>query len=125
MIERLRVQIPAGAVGEFSSPELTLWADSLFGVPSISVLPQWHVKGTGHSATSADGRLHQQTHTPLIQQSQSGLTMLLSRHSVRTYQDTSSHATHLETLSQSSQLAEPLWTYSSLKSGISMSLCVS
>ena len=28
MIERLRVQIPAGAVGVFSSPELTLCADS-------------------------------------------------------------------------------------------------
>ena len=28
MIERLRVQIPAGAAGEFSSPELTLCADS-------------------------------------------------------------------------------------------------
>ena len=28
MIERLRVRIPAGAAGEFSSPELTLCADS-------------------------------------------------------------------------------------------------
>ena len=28
MIERLRVRIPAGAAGEFYSPELTLCADS-------------------------------------------------------------------------------------------------
>ena len=28
VIERLRVQIPAGAVGEFSSPESTFCADS-------------------------------------------------------------------------------------------------
>ena len=45
MIERLRVQIPAGAAGEFSSPELLL-----FGVPSAPVLRQWHVKDPGHSA---------------------------------------------------------------------------
>ena len=58
MIERLRVRIPDGAAGEFSSPELTLCADS----SSVSVpppeLPQWHVKDPGHSAKSAGGRLH-------------------------------------------------------------------
>ena len=37
LIERLRVRIPAGAAGEFSSPESTLCADSLFGVRSIPV----------------------------------------------------------------------------------------
>ena len=37
--------------------------------------------------------------------------MLLSRHSVGTYQEMSSHATHQGTLGfKSSQLAEPLWT---------------
>ena len=36
VIERLRVQIPAGVAGEFSSPELALWADSY----SESVPPQ-------------------------------------------------------------------------------------
>ena len=35
MIERLRVQIPAGAVGEFSSSELILCADS----HSVSIPP--------------------------------------------------------------------------------------
>ena len=36
MIERLRVRIPAGAAGEFSSPESTLYADSY----SASVPPR-------------------------------------------------------------------------------------
>ena len=49
MVERLRVRVPAGAVGEFSSPELTLCADP-FRCPSTPVLPQWHVKDPGNSA---------------------------------------------------------------------------
>ena len=39
MIERLRVRNPAGAAGEFSSPELALCADSYLGVRSNSLLP--------------------------------------------------------------------------------------
>ena len=46
--------------------------------------------------------------------------MPLSRHSEGTYQETNSHATRKGTLSQSSQLAEPLWTDPGLKSGISV-----
>ena len=42
MIERLRVQIPAGAVGEFSSPELPLCADSYL----VSVPPTCYRSGT-------------------------------------------------------------------------------
>ena len=42
MIERLRVRIPAGAAGEFSSPELTLCADSY----SVSVPPPCYRSGT-------------------------------------------------------------------------------
>ena len=57
------------------------------------MLPQWHVKDPSHSAKSAGGRLHLNTHTPLTQRSRSGLTMLLSRHCVGTYPETSSHAT--------------------------------
>ena len=60
VIERFRVRILAGAVGEFSSPKLVFCADS---------------------------------YTPLTQRSQSRMTMPLSRHSVRTYPETSSHAT--------------------------------
>ena len=60
----------------------------LFGVRSTPVLPQWHVKGPGHSAKSAGGRFHLNTHTPLTQRSPSGLTMPLSRHSVGTCPET-------------------------------------
>ena len=42
VIERLRVRIPAGTAGEFSSPELTLCADS----HSVSVPPPCYRSGT-------------------------------------------------------------------------------
>ena len=38
-------------------------------VRSTPVLPQWHVKDPGHSAKSAGGRLHLNTHTTLTQRS--------------------------------------------------------
>ena len=63
MIERLRVQIPAG---EFSSPGSTFCADSYFGICSTPVLLQWHVKDPGQSAKSAGGRLQLNTHAPYI-----------------------------------------------------------
>ena len=54
MIKRLRVQIPAGALGKLSSPELTLCVDTYsVSVPSPLLL-QWHVKDPGHSANMAD-----------------------------------------------------------------------
>ena len=73
----------------------------LFRVHSTSVLPRWYVEDPGHSAKTAGGRLHLNTHTPLTQQSRSGLTMPLSRHSVGTYQEMSSHATCQGTFSHS------------------------
>ena len=42
VIERLRVRIPAGAAGEFSSPELTLCADSYL----VSAPPSRYRGGT-------------------------------------------------------------------------------
>ena len=63
MIERSRVRIPAGAAGEFSSPESTICADFYFGIRSTPVLPQQHVKDPGHSARSAGDRLQLNTHT--------------------------------------------------------------
>ena len=105
---------------EFSSPELTLCADSYsVSVPS-PVLMQWHVKDPSHSAQSAGDRLHLNMHTPLTEQNRSGLTILLSRHSVGTYLETSSHATCQGTIGQSSQLTEPLWTDLGTKSGVSV-----
>ena len=58
--------------------------------PRVTVVAR---KRPGHAAKSAGGRLHLNTHTPLTQRSQSGLTMLLSRYSVGTYLETSSRAT--------------------------------
>ena len=51
--------------------------------------------------------------------------MPLSRHSVGTYQETSSHATRQGTLGQSSQLAKPLWTDPGVKNGISVRKLIS
>ena len=67
MIERLQVRIPAAAKGEFSSPESTLCVDSYSVSSSKPVLPQWHVKGPGHSAKSEGGMLHLNTHIPSTQ----------------------------------------------------------
>ena len=93
-MERWRVRIPAGTAGEFSSPELTLCADSLFGVRSTpGRVTAVACKNPGHFAKSAGGRLHQNTHALLTQRSRSGLTMPLSGNSVGTYQETSAHST--------------------------------
>ena len=80
----------------------------LFSVHSTPVLLQWYAKDPSLSAKRTGVRLHLIMHTPLTQQSQSGLIMPLCRHSVVTYQETSSHATcqgtlghsHLSSLSQ-------------------------
>ena len=66
MTERLRVRIPAGAAGEFSSPGSTVHANSYFSTHSTLVLPQERVKDPGHSAKSAGGRLQLNTHTPYL-----------------------------------------------------------
>ena len=121
MIERLRGRIPAGAAGEFSSLESALCADSLFGVRSTPVLPQWHVKDPGHTAKSVGVRLHLNTHTSLTQRSRSGLILPLFRQSVgnRSGNELTRNSSG-NTRSQSSQLAELLWTDPGLKSGISL-----
>ena len=64
-------------------------------------VPQWHIKDLGHSDKSAGGRLHLNTPTPFTQRSRIRLIMPLSRQSVGTYQETSSHATRQGTLSHS------------------------
>ena len=118
MIERLRVRIPAGAAGEFSSLESTLCADSY----SVSVPPLCYCSGT--EKTPVILPKVQMAGTPkhaytLTQRSRSGLTMPLSRHSVGTYQENElTHNSSGNTLPQSSQLAEPLWIDSGLKNGI-------
>ena len=67
----------------FSRVNFVCWL--FLAVRSTPVLPQSHVKDPGHSAKSAGGRLHLNTHAPLTQRSPSVLTMPLCRHSVGTY----------------------------------------
>ena len=88
MIERLRVRIPVGAAGEIFFSRVNFSCRHLFGVRTTPVLSQWHVKDAGHSAKSAGGRIHLNTHTTLTKRSRSGLTML-SRHSVEERSDCS------------------------------------
>ena len=66
MIERLRIRVPAGGGGSFSSPELTFCVD-YYSMSAPPVLSQWHVKDPDHSAKSAGGRLHLNTHASLTQ----------------------------------------------------------
>ena len=95
---------PSRSGRKLSSPESTFCAGSywsLFSVCSTPLLLRWHIKGPGHSVKSAGGRLDLNMLTPLIQLSQNGLTMPLSRHNEGTYQSTNSHSIHLRTLGHS------------------------
>ena len=63
-------------------------------------------------------RLNLHTHIPLTKRSRSGLTML-PRHSLGTYQGNElTRNLYWNSRPQSSQLAEPLWTYSCLRGGV-------
>ena len=120
MIERLRVQIPAGAAREISSPESTLYTDSY----SVSVPPPRYrsctLKTPCHFAKSTGGKLHLFTHTPLTLRSRRGLS-LLSRHGVGTYQGKElTRNSSGNTRPQSSQLAVPPWTDPGIKTEISV-----
>ena len=53
MIERSRVRIAAGTVGEFSSPGSTFCAEPYCGIQSTLTLLQWHAKDLAHSAKNA------------------------------------------------------------------------
>ena len=88
-------------------------SDSLFGVHSIPMLPQWHVKDPNHSAKSVGGRSEWADYAAVQVEcgnlSRNELTRNLSGN----------------TWPQSSQLAEPLWTDPGLKSGISVQELIS
>ena len=64
MIKRSQVRVPAGVVGEFSSPGSTFCA--IFGIRPTPVLLQEHVKDLSHSAKSACSRLRLNTQTPYL-----------------------------------------------------------
>ena len=67
-------------------------------VLSNPVLPQWHVKGHGHSAESAGGRVHLNVRTPLTQRRQSGADLYCPGIVWEAITETSLHATHQATL---------------------------
>ena len=83
----------------FSRFNFVCWL--LFSVCSTPRLLQWHIKDQSHSAKSAGGRLYLNRHTPLTQRRWSGLIILLCRHYMGIYQETSSHATRHGTLGHS------------------------
>ena len=94
--------IPGWSGGRIFFSRVNFACRHFFGVRSTHVLLQWHVKDPGHSAKSAGGRLHLNIHTPLTQQSRSGVvTMPLSWQSVETYPETSSHVICQGTLGHS------------------------
>ena len=100
VIERLRVRILAVAVGEFSSPELTFCAHSY----SVSVQPR--VTAVARNMVILPNTMVTPKHV-----------YTLSRHSVETYlgnELTRNSSGNIRP--QSSQLAEPLWTDSGVKS---------
>ena len=82
------------------------------------MLPQWHIKGPGHSAESADGTKHAYTLDPTKSEwaDYTAIQALCGNLSANELTRNSSGNTR----SQSSQLAEPLWTDPGLKSGISV-----
>ena len=83
----------------FSRVKFVCWIS--FSARSTPLLLQRHVKYPGHSAKSAGGRLHLNTHSLLTRRSRNGLTMPLSWQSVGIYQEMSSHATRQGTLGHS------------------------
>ena len=103
MIKRLQDRIPAGAAGEFSSPQSTLYADSYF----VSAPPPGYCSGTYRTLVilpkNAGGRTHLSTWYTLepTKSKQADLTMPLSRHSVGTSPEMSSDATCWETFKHS------------------------
>ena len=121
MIKTLRVSIPARAAGTFSSPELTLCANCyLVSIPPLCTAvackrPQSFCQKCRWLITPRYN-IH-----PLTQQSQSGLTMRLCRHSVQNLSGNEiTHGLSGNARPQSFQLAEPLWTDPGLQSGISV-----
>ena len=114
MIERLRVRIPAGAAGEFSS-RVNFVCGLLFGVRSTPVLQQWHVKDPGHSAKSAE-------HTYTLDQLKlewADYAAVLAECGNLSGNELKCNSSR-NTRSKSPQLTEPLWTDPGLKNGVSL-----
>ena len=84
------------------------------------MLPQWHVKDPSHSAKSAGGGLHLNTHTPDPTKSEWADYAALQAECGNLSGNELKRNSSGNTRSQSSQLAEPLCTDPGLKSGISL-----
>ena len=92
----------------------------LSGVRSTPVLPQWHVKDPGHSAKSAGGRLHLNTHTLDPSKSEwAGYAAAQAECGNLSGNELTRNSSGISR-SQSSRLAEPLQTDPGLKSGINL-----
>ena len=106
MIEKLRVWILAGVADNFLL-QSQLCVLTVIRCPFHPHVTKWLSKDSSHSAKSAGGKLHLNIymHTPLTRWSQSGLTIPLSRHSVGTYPEMSSHATCQGTFGTDSHLS--------------------
>ena len=127
MIQRLRVRIPAGAAGEFSSPELTLCADSYsVCVPPPTPPPIPRVTAVAGKKTRSFCQKCRWQVTP-----KHAYTLDPSKLEWADYAAVQAECGNLSgneltrdssgnTWSQSSQLAEPLWTDPGLKRGISL-----
>ena len=87
------------------------------------MLPQWHVKGPGHSAKTADGRLHVTTPDPTKSEWADYAAVQAECGNLSGNELTRNSSWN--TRSQSSQLAEALWTDPGLKSGISVGELIS
>ena len=85
------------------------------------MLPQWHVKDPAHSAKSAGGRLHLK-HAYTLDPTKSewaDYAAVQAEYGNLSGNELTRNSSG-NPLSQSSQLAEQLWTYPGLKSGISL-----
>ena len=116
--QRVVSSSPSRSGGRIFCSRVDFLCRLLFGVHS-TLCYQCQVKDPSNSAKNAGSRRHLNTHTPLTQQRQSGLTML-SRHSMGTFQGNKHTELIKEHLALLSQLAEPLWTDPGIKSGISV-----
>ena len=84
------------------------------------MLQEWHVKDPGRSAKSAGGRLHLDTHILDPSESEWADYAAVQAECGNLSRNELTRNSSGNTRSQSSQLAEPLWTAPSLKSGISL-----
>ena len=86
------------------------------------MLPQWYVQDPGHSAKSADGKLHLNTHPHTLEPTKSEWADYVAVQAKCRYLSRNEPTRNLSgnVRPQSSQLAEPLWTDAGLKSEISV-----